>query len=533
MSENSTAAERVTNLFNEMSEENAELKEQLTRVEQMFALEDQNWKKVWSGVDSTSNIQGLSLKQVHEVSEKIREMIVGSPIIDRGTALRASYIWSKGLIIPGTDSTSDKRGPKTALQKFYRSRTAQRYLLGSEAHDEMERSAASDGIYALIGDDETREIHPVPVREISGLFMNPEYAGDVWAYKRTWSVTDSKGNVKEDSYWYYTDTYEGQRETVIGPDEDRTPVAKDKTIIVQSFNTQTGWPLGVPDALSAIVWAQIYSELLNHGKVMTEALAKFALKVTTPTQNGANKVGMKMAGSAPSGQTAALGIGQDLVPLSSAGKAYDFNGIRPIAAMVATALEVSIVHLLSDPGAAGSSYGSASNLDLPTKRAMVARQNTWSTFISRVLNWATDQWVDVTFPNLDDPDPYREMQLQAISWGTGLIHPDEARAGVLQAGTITPRHTTPPKGVLLPNNEASLPRADVDGDATAAASASGGTQGASPDQGKSNGSGGTASKTANDLQESLREVTRTMNLDRLESLVERMEALGISAKDLV
>lgn len=523
MSSDQSPTAQVAALFEAMEAEQGELREQLSRVEQMFQLEDRQWKEIWGGLDD-ENVEGLTLKQVKDVSNKIREMIVGSPIIDRGTALRASYIWSKGLSIPGAEDVPGKRGRKTAVSAFYKKSKSQRYLFGADAHDEMERSAATDGTYMLLGDNTSKDIHPVPIREIHGIYVNPDYAGDVWAYKRVWSTIDTTGKVVERQQWYYVDTFEGKKEKYIGPKEDRVAVDDTKTLIPQNFNTQTGWPLGVPDALAAIVWAKIYSELLNHGKVMTEALAKFALKVTTPTQNGANKVGVKMAGSAPSGQTAALGVGQDLVPLSSAGKAYDFNGIRPVAAMVATALEVSIVHLLSDPGAAGSSYGSASNLDLPTKRAMVARQNTWSAYISRVIKWATGEAVDVRFPNLDDPDPYREMQLQAIAWGTGLIHEDEARGGVLEAASMTSEHDSAPEGVMLPNNVESMKRADVDADGTTSSN-SAATSGASPDQGRSNNSGGARSGGSSDLQQAM----ARLDLDRFEALIERMEALKVAS----
>src|SRR5690606_15782657 len=113
-----------------------------------------------------------------------------------------------------------------------------------------------------------------------------------------------------------TDRYSGgaRKKTI-----NKIPVAENKTLFDQTFNSQVGWPLGVPDALAAIVWARIYSEMVNHGKVMTESLAKFAFKATQNTPKGANQVGVKTT-TGGAGQTAVMGPTNDLVPLSSAGK---------------------------------------------------------------------------------------------------------------------------------------------------------------------------------------------------------------------
>jgi hypothetical protein len=390
----------------------------------------------------------------------------------------------------------------------------------------MERAAVSAGGYMLLGNDSRNTIiAPVPLSEITGVFLNPDYAGDVWAYKRSWETLDANGKPDKREFWYYTDRYEGDRKTEIGDVGNKVPVAKDRTLIDQTFNSQVGWPLGVPDGLAAIVWARIYSELMTHGKVMTESLAKFAMKVTTNSKAGATNVGVKLAGNGGSGQTAVIGSGQDLTPLSSAGKAYDFDGIRAVAAMVATSLEVSIVHLLSDPGAAGSSYGSASNLDLPTKRAMVSRQNLWGDYVARVIKWATGTDVEVSFPALDDADPYREAQISALAWNTGLVHEDEARPSMLKSANIQSLHPKAPDGVMLPNNEKSWARNDIDpkddpGKVPATA--------ASPDQGKGNGSGGTPGDVKNDnrtdtISQSLKRMQDTDFLAELRELVERLE----------
>lgn len=509
-------------IVRELQESNSHLTEQLNDIRMMFALEDQGWTNLLGSIGS-DDTPGLSLEQLKDVSKKVNEYIVGNPIIKRGTELRASYVWSKGVNIPGAEEVPGKRGAKSAIYTFVNNPKTKATLTGPEIHGEMERSAVSSGTYLLLGEDSSKKLsHPIPLEDVSGIYCNPNYVGEIWAYQRTWQTVSFAGQKETRKRWYFTDRYEGTRPASIGEGAASVAVEQGFTIIDQRFNTHVGWPLGIPDGLVAITWARIYTELMMHGKVMTEALAKFALKVTSQTAKGSANVGVKLASNtAGPGATASLGTGNDLVPLSSAGKAYDFGGIRAVAAMVATSLEVSIIHLLSDPGAAGSSYGSASNLDLPTKRAMVSRQNLWAEFIERVIKWGTGKDVSVTFSPLDDPDIYRESQVVALAWASGAIHPDEIRPRILEVAGIASLHDEAPDGILLPNNKESWERSDIDpkdGPSTSTGS---------PDQGVSNGTGGTDSALKNDQRESMNSLVSTIQshtfLDELRSLVERLE----------
>lgn len=527
MSEKSSPIAQIEQALHQMTAENELLAERLDNVQMMFKIEDQGWTSLMSS--SFDGTAGLDLQQLKDWAKQIEEYLVGNPLIKRGAALRGSYVWSKGVNIPGLTDSSSRKGRKTDLERFYRDANTQAYLLSPEANDEMERAAISSGTYLLVGDDRKKRIkHPVPISEIAAVLRNPDYAGEVWAYLREWNEYDPDGKAAIKQRWIYTDRFPGTRQGTISFNKKPVQVEKNLTIFDQTFNSQIGWPLGVPDALAALVWARIYSELMNHGKVMTESLAKWAFKVTQNTQKGAERAGVK-AGHGGAGQTAVVGANNDLTPLSNAGKSYDFNGIRAVAAMVATSLEVSIVHLLSDPGAAGSSYGSASNLDLPTKRAMISRQNLWASYIERILEWATGERLNVSFPPLDD-DPYRAVQALALIWNTGLVHEDEMREPILKMGGIKAIHDTAPDNVLLPNNSDSWERNDIDpsGDPAGAPA-----QAASPDQGQSNGGGGTDSGAKNDLRddtigEMLKRFSDEEFISRLESLAERMEAVSKS-----
>lgn len=520
MSDISEAFQRIESELANFSGENEILREELSAVQAMMARDEIGWTAISSFTDSAP---GMSLRQLKDSSKQIRELAVGNPLVKRGLALRYSYVWSKGVSIPGVDEdTGTRAGRKTDLENFYRNPINQDNVFNDAAHQAMENSASTDGCYLLVGDNSTKTLRSIPISEVAAVYVNPEFTGEVWAVLREWTPNPASTNVRR--RWYYSDQFTGTRQASIEDETGKSvPVDKTKTLLDFWVNRQTGWALGVPDALSAVPWVRVYTELVMNGKTMTEALSRFVSKVKVGSKAGANNVGVKMGGSGV-GQTAAIGQGNEMDIFSSAGKTYDFNGIRPVAALVATALEVSIVHLLSDPGAAGSSYGSASNLDLPTKRAMVARQNAWKSYIERVIKWGTDKNLNVAFPSLDDPDPYREAQVVALAWNSGTTHADEIRPRFLDVAGVSSKHDSAPEGVLLPNNEKSLARQDIDADGSEPT-----TSTASPDQGTSSGAGGTDSTLNNDertdnISEAINQMANMAALDRFEELVMRMEA---------
>lgn len=456
--------------------DSVEIAESLNRVEMMLALEDRGWAKILTG--ETINSDGPTLDQLKGFSKAIKEEIVGSPLIKRGVGLRSSYIMSKGVNIPGYEygPTEGTRGRPTKASKFFSNPVNKANLLSPGALDELEPTAATDGQVFFIGVNSTREVHKVPLREIAGVATHPDYPTEAIAYKRSWTRVVGD-NTEEMSRWYYVDTYSGPREKEIG----KVPVDNGAVIFVQRFNTQSDWVWGVPDAVAAVAWSRVYSELVNYGKAMTKTMAKVAMQFKSAKAK--NAVAAASLSQSPGGSIAGIGLDADITALSTAGKTYDFGGLRPVAAMVATAFEVSVVHLLSDPGAAGSSYGSAQNLDLPTKRAIVSRQRIWAGFLERIIAWGTGvkdgTGPQVSFPSLDDPDPYREMQVVALGWNTGLVHSEEARDRVMKVGQFEDSGDGVPEGVVQPGGD-------------------GLTSAPSPDQGRSNGTGGVDSTLAND-----------------------------------
>lgn len=493
----------------EIEQKFAALQESMESVRRTLEWEDRGWDKWWGSI--TGENLGMELDEIKEASLKIREFMVGMPTIKRAAELREIYIWGKGAIVPGVQKTG--AGRNSNLINFYNDPVNQASLFSTQAHAEIERALGSEGNLLMLGDDKSKKVRPIAFHEITGIYTNPDFPDEVWAYRREW--TNYSGSTpKHEDYWYYTDSYPLVRKDSIAAAGKRVPTNKKYTIFDLRVNRQIGYPLGIPDLLSAVAWARLYSDAMKRGKLVQDALSQIVFKATASTPGGVGNLAAKIAGSTGAGNTFASMQGNDLTPLATAGKGYDFGSLQPIAAFIAQAAGVDIVNLLASPGAAGSSYGAASVLTPSTKKTAVNRQRIHTDYYRRIFKWATGQAVEMTFIDVDDPDPYRDMQRALLAWSTGTVYPEEIREEIIRIMSMVTSKTSVPTGVLLPNNEKSLARKDVDADGTS-------QQAGSPGQGVANGTGGQASS---DLRTDLvSEFLKQDSLDRYEALVERME----------
>ena len=110
--------------------------------------------------------------------------------------------------------------------------------------------------------------------------------------------------------------------------------------------------------------------------------------------------------------------------------------------------------------------------------------------------------------------------MATLAWNTGLFHEDEIRPVFTKLSGVTPLHVKAPDGVLLPNNQDSWERSDID----PADSGNTGTT-SSPGQGQSNGTGGSDGSVKSDLRDdtvSAESILGAMNRDELLSTLQEM-----------
>jgi hypothetical protein len=175
---------------------------------------------------------------------------------------------------------------------------------------------------------------------------------------------------------------------------------------------------------------------------MLKALSMFAWQLKSKTKAGVQNAAAAIATPASAGSTAVLGSDMELSSMPRAGS-VDLTDGRPLGSMVASALEVSVVALLSDPGSSGA-YGTAQTLDVPTLKAMEARQHIWTSFYKRVMDFIGVRDAQVNWPKIESEPSQRLMQALALAHETGAIWDDEYREAVIETLDVPRLHATPP-----------------------------------------------------------------------------------------
>ncbi|UXO93821.1 portal protein [Pseudanabaena phage Pan2] len=450
---------------------------------------------------------GPTLAQVQEVAKKLRNLTGLNSHIGRGARARHSYIWEGGLQhsnVPGS-----QRGRGTNVQAVINDPVNQANFFGAAARERQEKACYASGHYFVIGEEATtgrnakpKRLYSIPIWQISAALVNPDIPDEVWAIRRSWAadgIVDGtnyltgRGDLKHE--WVYLNAHIDKRGRTVNYNGGVEPVSQSKRLFAEVVNRQEGWLWGLPDAVAAFAWADQYRRGLINGIKMQEALATLAFKLTGKSAAGAANGAVKVQSTTVKGGTAAMVDGMDVAALSTAGKGYDFDSLRPVLAAAATAIDISVVALSSDPGAAGSSYGSAQTLDLPTRLAMEARRAIHVAFEKEILTWLGAPNARVWFqPLVDGAELYRLIQAIVLKWNSGVYEPEEIKAqfealmGVYEPSAV-------PEGVLIPNNEMSLPRKDIDTDSSGV-----GSQAPSADQGQSNGTGGVGDGSGQDIR---------------------------------
>lgn len=470
--------------------ENYKLTERLENVDMM--IDSQGWNPTFQYEDGT---EGISLTQLRESSKQLREMVAANPVVKRGSQLRDTYVWGGGITFmceyaPGSKKAGQAQALPVKVRTAMEHPRNDRYLFSDDAHEELERAAFTDGMVFVLFDPASSTFIRVPLAQITADVRDPENHEEVWAYRREWFPNPGFSTAPM-VRWYYTDIYDGVRASTIynpttGKDER---VEQGKTLVDKSFNRQVGWAYGVPDALSILAWARLYREFLVNGYVQSKALARIAFKVIASSAQGAANAAVAM-GRPGEGNAAIMGGGTDLAPLATAGKGYDFDSGRPLAAMIAAGIEVSLVALLSDPGAGGGSYGTAQTLDAPTRASALMRQQSWGEFWRRIFRLlGLGSKLQITWGTMREDMIHREMQALVSADSTGLFESEKMQRKIA-ALLGWPDPGPVPEGRLLPNNSKSLPRKDIDTDADGGGSDESPTAGSGQGQSRPGGSAG-------------------------------------------
>lgn len=417
--------------------ENEFLRESYSSMAQaVLAFEDAGWNTV----SSSTGGDGFSLTEIKDAAKRIREHTEGNPLLKRGCGLRSSYIFGRGV-------SFSEQPPR--IQKFIQDSRNQEVLFSPEAQTINERSHFTDGQFFLLANVATKQFQRIPFNEITAYVTDPDDSERLRYIRRTWSskVQElSSGNVKETvkQVWYPVDTYEPLNGRYVGTIQgDRVDVGF--RMFPSIVNRRAGQVFGVPDAFPALPWAHAYNEYLKDGSRMLKALSMFAWQLKSKTKAGATNAAAAIATPKTAGSTAVVGADMDLSSMPR-GNSVNLTDGRPLGSMVASALEVSVVALLSDPGTSGA-YGTAQTLDIPTVKAMEARQQVWTLFYKRVLQFlgAKSDSLDINWPKIETEPSQRMTQALALAYQTNAIWQDEYRDAIIEVLDVPKLHVTAPE----------------------------------------------------------------------------------------
>ena len=402
----------------------------------LLQFEDQGWNALGS-VDLSD---GFKLTEIQKAADHIREVSEANPLLKRGVGLRTSYIFGRGVSFA-------PQPPR--IQAKIDDPQNQDVLFSPEAQVTNERSNFTDGQFFVLGNVSTKLFQRIPFNEITGIVTDPDDSEQIRYYRRSWtryeqelnSTTPKAVNMHR---WYPTDTYTpagGRYATTI----QSQPVDAGYRMFACRVNRRAGQQWGVPDAFPALPWAHAYNDYLKDGARMLKALSMFAWQLKSKTKAGAVNAAASIATTNSVGSTAVVGQDMELSSMPR-GNAVDLTNGRPLGSMVASALEVSVVALLSDPGSSGA-YGTAQTLDVPTVKAMEARQHVWTLFYKRVLRFlgAKDAQLEINWPKIETEPSQRFTQALALAYESGAIWDDEYRDAILEALDVKKLHATPPR----------------------------------------------------------------------------------------
>lgn len=443
----------------------------------------------WTPLGNFSEVTGPTLLQLHRRSKQLQEALALEPTVKQGSQLLGTYIWSDPIRydnVPGLENGSTVGRGRTNIAKFIKDPLNQLRVFNSEARQIRERALYTDGCYLLEGENSSKRLRPIPLSRVSDVYCNPDWPDEIWAYRLAWQAIEPNGTLGPQRVeWIFTDLHKDKQVATINREGINEPVNREKTLIDGWVNQQVGWRYGFPHAGAILEWVRCYNEFMRAGMDMNSAMASIWANAKTVSAAGAQSVAAKLADMMSSGNTAAGNT--EFTPLATAGRAYDFSAGTAILARAAAGLGLSVVALSSSPGDAGASYGSAATLDLPSRLNIENLRNWDCAYDERILRWMGAPEAVASFPALvDGGEMLRLKQAAQLDWNSGLYGDQEAKrkfeAAEGNRGEIGPI----PDGVMIPNNEKSLARRDIDPNT----SGSGSTPGTgAPGQGQSTGTG--------------------------------------------
>lgn len=435
-------------------------------------MNDPGWIRMSAQFEQEFTAEGL-----RSIRAICRLFAIKNSLVKRGLNLRAAYVWSQGVEIAARANGKKRREQdvQAVVSGFLTDPGNERAFTGGAARERLERCLGTDGEFfpTMFTRPTTGEvqIRVVGADEIAEIVCNPQDRSEPWYYRRVWvqsTLTEDGRTVDKQMEQFHPAL--DYRPKAQPKQFGRIPVVWDAPMMHVKVNDLEGWQRGVPDAYAAIDWARAYKEFLEDWARLVKSLSRFAWRMTAKGSTR-QQARTKLAAPPPRDATARPNdVGavamtppdQVFEAIPKSGATVDSESGKPLAAMIAAALDVPLTMLLADPGQTGA-RAVAETLDQPTELAMGQRRGLWAGVYKRILQFAiaeavrapdgllkgavfvdgygretvklngsTVADVDIDWPDMDsDPDKVISSIVQASS--TGTIPPEIVARLILTA----------------------------------------------------------------------------------------------------
>jgi len=452
--------------------------------ESVAALELQLHDPGWQRLAAVAN-QEFTAEGLVRLREICRLYAIKNPLIKRAVNLRSAYVWGGGVQVAaratGKAADAGEQDVNGLIQKFLGARGNVRSFTGQQARERLERQLATDGEIPIILFTRpvtgTVQVRTFSADEIVDIRTNPEDSSEPWFYLRRWASTswDAAGTPVTATVerWYpHLDYRPLVRPAAFGG----VMVAWDSPMLHVTVNGLPGWHRGLPDVYAAIDWAKAYKEFLEQWALLMKSLSRYAWRAKTPTAaRAATRAALAAAPGTErydptrplnTGATVNLSPDAELEAISKSGATIDADSGRPLATMVASAVDLPVTMLLADPGQTGA-RATAETLDRPTELGMDLRRGLHTSVLQRIcehviassvlaprgalkgtitvedgeetvtLAGDTDQTIDITWPDLDEVDPATTIKGIVEASSTGTMPPEIVLRLLLTALGVT------------------------------------------------------------------------------------------------
>lgn len=343
-----------------------------------LALEDVGWM-----TQAKSNTGQLSVERRTQIIKECRMYWHRDPHCKQAVRLWTDYAVGTGIIYKSEDAAIQKK-----LDKFWKYHK-NRCLTSSQGQDELSTQELIDGdiFFAIFTDGDVPVIRTIDCLQITAEISDPEDDRTIIAFRR--EFTGLKGQITKLYYknWCAEDSDVSK---AVDPDSGKSFAVEDNVVIYQhSFDKFGKRGNGL---LSTVVdWSRYHRQFMNARVALTQALAKFAYKLTAKgSQKVVDAIATQLGSTlATTGTTSGLdknppttpggtwvqNQGLDIMPMPRATGGGDAKSDGDQLKLMVSAGTNIMLHYFGDPST--GNLATAEAMELPMLKSFTRYQESW------------------------------------------------------------------------------------------------------------------------------------------------------------